>query len=368
MHRIATLAAAALFLGGSAQAGTTTIDAGRGPITVEVPSSYDGSEPTPVIILLHGYSSSGAVKEAEYQITPLAEELGFLYLYPDGTPDFFGNRYWNATDACCDLFGGNPDDSTYLRDVIAEMQAQFNVDARRIHFFGHSNGGFMSYRMACDHADTVASIATLAGATWSDESQCDPLNPVHVLQMHGTADDVISYTGGCIPLGGCHPGAVETVETWAIYDGCTLVTDTSAPNVDLDAGIPGAETTVVRYLDQCGLGGSAELWTIPGGAHSPPISDDFSRLAVEWLLDHPKPAPFEPCTADIASAAGNGIPDGNVDALDFLLLIGQWGTPCAGSCEADVTGPALTPDGNVDALDYLLLISQWGTPGNCPSP
>jgi hypothetical protein len=69
------------------------------------------------------------------------------------------------------------------------------------------------------------------------------------------------------------------------------------------------------------------------------------------------------CAADITGPAG--VPDDNVDALDFLLLIGQWGTPCTGPCEADITGPADAPDGNVDALDYLMLIGQWGSPADC---
>jgi hypothetical protein len=69
------------------------------------------------------------------------------------------------------------------------------------------------------------------------------------------------------------------------------------------------------------------------------------------------------CVADITGPGG--VPDDNVDALDYLLLIGQWGTPCAGACEADITGPAAAPDGNVDALDYLMLIGQWGSPADC---
>jgi predicted outer membrane repeat protein len=69
------------------------------------------------------------------------------------------------------------------------------------------------------------------------------------------------------------------------------------------------------------------------------------------------------CEADITGPAG--VPDDNVDALDFLLMIGQWGTPCAGSCEADITGPGDAPDGNVDALDFLLLIGQWASPADC---
>jgi hypothetical protein len=75
------------------------------------------------------------------------------------------------------------------------------------------------------------------------------------------------------------------------------------------------------------------------------------------------PAPV--CAADITGPGG--APDGNVDALDYLLLIGQWGSPCGGPCDADITGPGDAPDGNVDALDFLLVIGQWGSPG-CPSP
>jgi hypothetical protein len=69
------------------------------------------------------------------------------------------------------------------------------------------------------------------------------------------------------------------------------------------------------------------------------------------------------CAADITGPGG--VPDDNVDALDFLLMIGQWGSPCAGACEADITGPAAAPDGNVDALDFLLLIGQWASPADC---
>jgi hypothetical protein len=70
------------------------------------------------------------------------------------------------------------------------------------------------------------------------------------------------------------------------------------------------------------------------------------------------------CAGDLTGPGGTR--DGNVDALDFLLLIAQWGSPCNGSCEADMTGPVGEPDGNVDTFDYLLLIAQWGSPAFCP--
>jgi subtilisin-like proprotein convertase family protein len=96
---------------------------------------------------------------------------------------------------------------------------------------------------------------------------------------------------------------------------------------------------------------------------------DGSVVFAGWNLDDIQLLAIEPtpvCPADITGSGG--VPDGNVDALDFLMLIGQWGSPCVGSCEADITGSTpLVPDGNVDSLDYLLVIGQWGSPG-CPSP
>ena len=76
------------------------IDLGRGPVVVHVPPSYDPAVPAPLILLLHGYGSSGAQQEAYMQFTPLSDEFGFLYAYPDGTRDANGYRFWNATDAC----------------------------------------------------------------------------------------------------------------------------------------------------------------------------------------------------------------------------------------------------------------------------
>ena len=267
--------------------GDVFVNAGRGPILVQVPPSYDPEVPAPVVVLLHGYGSSGATKEAEYQITPLADELGFLYLYPDGTTDFLGSRFWNATDACCNFFGSGVDDVAYLTALLDEIDSVLSVDPRRVFFVGHSNGGFMAYRMACERSSRIAAIASLAGATFLNAAACAPSDPVHVLQVHGTADSVIQYNGGC--LIGCYPGAAESVNQWVGFNGCSPVGDPTLPPLDLDAGIPGAETQVIRYAVDCRPGGSAELWSIQGGAHSPNITNNFSRLIVEFLLGHPAP-------------------------------------------------------------------------------
>ena len=127
---------------------------------------------------------------------------------------------------------------------------------------------------------------SLAGADQSVERPTPP-HPVHVLQIHGDADSAISYEGGEI-RGAAYPGARQSVENWAARNGC-VVKGSDAGMLDLDRTLAGMESTVTRYTNGCKAGGSAELWTIAGGAHLPELSSHFTRLVVEWLLAHPKP-------------------------------------------------------------------------------
>ena len=160
------------------------------------------------------------------------------------------NRFWNATDACCNFDKAGVDDVAYLTGVIAEIQAKLSIDPKRIAFVGHSNGGFMSYRMACDRAGLVAAIVSLAGATFADPADCAPSEPVSVAQVHGTADDVIRYEGGGIN-GVPYPGAEGTAETWATYDGCGETSKPLDVKVDVDVvladGADPAETSVAEW-------------------------------------------------------------------------------------------------------------------------
>jgi polyhydroxybutyrate depolymerase len=271
-----------------------TVFGGDRPVTLHVPPQYDPSEPMPLVVVLHGYAASGAVQELYFELTPQADSIGFLYLHPDGSKDAQGSRYWNATDACCDFARSGVDDSAYLIGLVHEVQDAYNVDPKRIYFVGHSNGGFMAHRMACDHADTIAAIVSLAGAMPLDSSLCTPDEPVSALQIHGTADAVIAYDGGTTassvnPNGAEYPGAMTTIEAWAALDGCALDHDDASPPLDLDSSIAGNETTASIYAEGCAPGGHAELWTIEGGGHIPALSPSFAPLVVQFLMAHPKP-------------------------------------------------------------------------------
>jgi polyhydroxybutyrate depolymerase len=281
----------------SASSETTVYVGGDRPVAVIVPPGYDAGRPAPLLIVLHGYGSSGREHDEYFHLGELAAERGYLYVHPDGTGyDDDGNRFWNATDACCDFDHKGVDDAAYLAGVITEIEASFAVDPKRIDVIGHSNGGFMSYALSCAHADKIAAMVSLAGATFMKPTDCAPTSPVAVLEIHGTADDTILFEGGTIDLGSGpsmapYPGAEASVATWAKYDGCATssVVDEHV-DVDADVSINGApaESTVTRWAG-CRPGGAAELWTIQGGGHGPSISDAFPAAVLDFFEAHPKP-------------------------------------------------------------------------------
>ena len=141
--------------------------------------------------------------------------------------------------------------------------------------------------MAYDHSETIAAIASLAGATLADLDRTAPASAVHVLHIHGTEDSTIEYEGGDIGAA-AYPSAQQSVEQWAAYNGCEVEATASDKTIDLDKRIDGAETTITQYSSRCRPGGSVELWTIEGGGHIPSLSDTFSKHVIEWLLAHPK--------------------------------------------------------------------------------
>ena len=275
------------------------------PYTLDVPSNYDAATPAPLLVVLHGFASDGFRHEKYFGLGPVALAHGALLLVVHGNKDPNGLRFWNAGDACCDLWGSHPDDVAYLDAALDDVARRYSVDPKRVFLVGHSNGGFMATRYACERADRVAGFVSLAGAGPIDATKCAPTSPVAALQVHGDADDTIKFAGGDLSdpqlmerarksgmkvpetlHAGPYPGARATIEMWAARNGCTG-SDTSAPAIDLDRKIEGAETKVERW--QGCKGGAAELWTIQGGSHSPELSPGWGERMYAFLAAHPKP-------------------------------------------------------------------------------
>jgi polyhydroxybutyrate depolymerase len=269
--------------GGATGTVTRTVD--QRPYSLVVPASYTPGTPMPMLVLLHGYAETASTIDSYFGMSALAQKKAFILALPNGHTDTIGLQYWNADDACCDDFGKHPDDVGYIIDIIHDVKSAYDVDVKRVYTAGHSNGGFMSHRMACDHADEIAAAMSLAGMVWLDASKCNPTAPIAVLQVHGDQDGTILYNGGMNPTA-AYPSAPTTIATWATKNGCDATLTDTGMTLDLESQIAGAETTVARHA--C-TKGSAELWTIKGGQHIPSFQPSWSETFYTWLSAHAKP-------------------------------------------------------------------------------
>lgn len=256
------------------------------PYDTTIPADYSDKKTWPLLVLLHGYSASGAAQELLFGLGREASRLGYLFALPDGTVDTDGKRFWNATDACCDLGKTGVDDVAYIDALITDMAARYSVDKKRVFLVGHSNGGFMSYRMACDRSERIAAFVSLAGANFADTTRCKPSEPVAALQVHGDMDTAVPYQGGTNGMRTV-PSAQQSVAFFAQLGGCST-TPVAGSDIDVDDDLKGNETKVLRW-EGCKRGG-AELWTIVNGSHVPILRrPGWAEQVWTWLSAHPKP-------------------------------------------------------------------------------
>jgi len=258
------------------------------PYKLGIPPGLQAGKPQPLVLFLHGYGATGQVFERVLDVPAIARTLHFVYAIPDGTTDSHKMRFWNATDACCDFDGSKPDDVAYLRAVLADAVSRASIDRNRVFVVGFSNGGFMAHRLACEMSESIAGIASVAGAAPNDPSRCTPTSPVTVLQMHGDADPVVRYEGGHVldkQQMPAHPGARETVAGWARRNRCAgvLLPGTS---IDLEDKLDGPETVTVHF-EGC-QDSAVELWTVRGGNHFIGQKARAIEAAITFLLSHPK--------------------------------------------------------------------------------
>jgi|GEM_PF-1226424 len=263
---------------------------GSRPATLNVPKDYDAKKSYPLLVVLHGYGASGIIQSTYLGLNRLVDDKKILMIAPDGTQETVGQkkRFWNATDACCNFYQSKVDDVAYIKGLVEEISKSYNVDRKKVFLLGHSNGGFMSYRMACEASDVFAGIVSLAGAMYKNTLLCKPKNSVSILQIHGTQDGTVKYLGG--KFGGIlpYPSATESVTAWAGYNKCKGKLEDKSPAYDLDDNLKGSETTR-KAFGQCPQGIGVALWTIQAGGHIPRVTPGFADKAWEWLNNHPKP-------------------------------------------------------------------------------
>jgi polyhydroxybutyrate depolymerase len=248
------------------------------PAVVVPPPDHDPDVPTPLLVVLHGYGSSASQVERLFPLGSGAAVADVIVVRPQGTRDSAGQRFWNAAEACCDLRGRGIDDEGYLLAIIDEIRA--TVAVSDVALFGHSNGGFMAYTLACRHPESFAAVVTVAGALDDPPPDCGAEGPARILHIHGTTDSVIRYEGGALPTQPPYTGAEATVGVWADGAGCgAFVPGTPFA---LAANIEGAET--VPHTANCPAARRVVLWRVEEGGHEPSVVAGFAKRVLDFAF------------------------------------------------------------------------------------
>ena len=240
---------------------------------LHVPASYDPATPAPLVITIHGFASWPAQQMEMSGWNDLADEKGFIVVYPSGTGLPKRWRAGGPTQAADETSV----DVTFIADLIDMLSASYNIDQTRIYANGLSNGGGMSYVLACQLADRIAAAGSVSGAYLLPLSACRPTRPVPLMVFHGTADTIVPYDGG--PSGMFDlpfPDIPEWVAERAALSGCAATPQ------------PVAAQGAVRGIRYTGCTGEADVvfYTIEGGGHTWPGGEPLPRsIAGETTQD-----------------------------------------------------------------------------------
>lgn len=230
---------------------------------VRVPPSYDGVTAIAAVVVFHGGggNADNAVRMTSFE--GAADTHGFLAVFPNGS-GVLGDRLltWNSGNCCGIARDRGVDDVGFTRALVADLQEAFSVDDRRIYVTGMSNGGMMSYLLACRAADLIAAAAPVAGAL--NVENCAPSEPISLAAFHGTDDRHVLYEGGPPEVRvdraeRIDRSAAESVGTFVAADGC--------------GSEPEQTSTAWGRLDtwsDCEGGTAVALYTIDGGGHAWP--------------------------------------------------------------------------------------------------
>ena len=229
-----------------------------------VPLGFDGSKPVAVVFAFHGGGGNADIIMRTSGFNEIADKEGFLVVYPNGSGRLDDRLLtWNGGTCCGFAQENNIDDVGFVRAIVSDLQTIANIDMKRIYSTGMSNGGIMSYRLACEAADIFAAIAPVAGTL--NFSPCNPSREVSVIHFHGTDDQHLPYDGGvgAESLAGVNFVSVQdSLAVWASIDGC-----------DSQPRISSVDEIQNQVWEGCAGYSSVELYTIIGGKHAWPGSD-----------------------------------------------------------------------------------------------
>lgn len=227
---------------------------------LQVPASYDGATPVPLVLNFHGYTQNASYQENASGFASLVDKVGFILVHPQG----LGRPpAWNAGGAFAALVPLR-DDVAFVSDLIDHLGTKYCIDPARVLATGFSNGGGLADLLGCKLADRVTAIAPVSGGLPRRSEECRPSARVAVVAVHGDADGLTPYEGDSTGLFQPVPGWLAE---WAKRNGCK-----GEPSRRL------VEDYVLKIAyHHCPKGGAVRLYRVLDGGH------EWFDGATQWI-------------------------------------------------------------------------------------
>ena len=185
------------------------------------PDNISEQESAPLIINMHGFGSNALSQRYYSEMDEFAHEQGIAVVYPQGIVNSIGSTSWNV-GTFWDF--SNLDDVGFIEEMIDKISNDFNIDQDRIYACGMSNGGYMSYELACELEDRIAAFGSVTGNFMLNQSSgqlCEFTREIPIIHFHGTSDSVVDYyppsfDGALTPF--------ESADFWSRYNNLNIET------------------------------------------------------------------------------------------------------------------------------------------------
>jgi len=190
--------------------------------SVHFPNGYDRRTPLPVVMVLHGGGGDADVTRVQTRMDEVADQFGFLAVYPEGTGHLRHKLLtWNAGLCCGYAVRKRVDDVGYIAAMLEDLAYRVPIDRQRVYVTGMSNGAMMNYRLGCELSDRIAAIGAVSGAMGVDGPR--PQRPMPIIHFHGLLDRNAPYRGGVganavSPIN--HRSVEDTIRWWCAVNGC----------------------------------------------------------------------------------------------------------------------------------------------------
>jgi polyhydroxybutyrate depolymerase len=236
---------------------------------IDLPPRDTTRRPLPVVLVFHGGGGSPAGARTQTGFSTLAAGVRAIVVYPAGSGRLSDARLltWNTGTCCGYAKAANIDDAAFISALLDTLQRTYPIDKNRVFATGLSNGGMMSYLVACRLADRIAAVAVVSGEL---SMNCSPSRPVSVLIIHGTADENLPFNGG-VGAKALDKHEVRPVsyalDSWKRFDRCP------------DAALTSSHDGVTHSTwSPCSAGTAVELYKIESGGHAWPGGERMSRI------------------------------------------------------------------------------------------